>query len=55
MSSMEVIQRAVPPALLVELLMALVTAGTPNPSVGEECQKANLDTTVGEDARILDL
>jgi hypothetical protein len=35
--------------------MVLVTPSTPNPTVGEEFQKANLDTTVGEDARSLDL
>jgi hypothetical protein len=29
--------------------------GTPNPSVGEECQKAELDTVVEEDVISLDL
>jgi hypothetical protein len=41
--SMEVFQRA------------LVPASNPNPSVGEECRKADLDTTMGEGARRLDL
>jgi hypothetical protein len=35
--------------------MVLVTASTPDLSVREECWKADLDTTVGEDARSLDL
>jgi hypothetical protein len=30
-------------------------ASNPDPSVGEECQKADLDTVVGEDARSLGL
>jgi hypothetical protein len=43
------------PILQVELPMALVMASIPGPSVGEECQKADLDTAVGEDARSLNL
>jgi hypothetical protein len=42
------------PALQVELPMASATTSTPDPSVGEEWQKADLDTAVGEDARNLD-
>jgi hypothetical protein len=30
-------------------------ASNPNPSMGEECRKADLDTAVGEDARSMDL
>jgi hypothetical protein len=32
-----------------------VMASAPNPSVGEECRKADLDMTMGEDARSLNL
>jgi hypothetical protein len=32
-----------------------MTANNPDPDVEEECQKADLDTTVGEGARSLDL
>jgi hypothetical protein len=46
---MAVIQRAATPALQVEIPTALVTASTPDSSVGE-CRKANLDTGVGADA-----
>jgi hypothetical protein len=35
--------------------MASVMARNPDLSVGEECQKADQDTAVGEDARSLDL
>jgi hypothetical protein len=31
------------------------TPSTRNPSLGDECQKVDLDTAVGEDARSLDL
>jgi hypothetical protein len=34
--------------------MTLVMARNPDPTVGEECRKTNLDTTVGEGARSLD-
>jgi hypothetical protein len=54
-SSPEVIQRVVTPSLQVELPTASATASTPDPSVGEECWKVDLDTAVGEDARSLDL
>jgi hypothetical protein len=52
-SSTEVIQRVGAPVLQVELLTA--STNNPDPSVGEECRKANLDTVVGEDSRSLDL
>jgi hypothetical protein len=52
---MEVIQRAAAPALQVELPTASAMASTPDPSMGEECQRADLDTAVEEDARSLDL
>jgi hypothetical protein len=48
-SSTEVIQRAATPALQVELLTA--SASNPDPSVGEECRKADLDIAVGEGCR----
>jgi hypothetical protein len=51
--STEVIQRVVVPALQLELPMTV--ASNPDPSVGKECRKADLDTTVGEDVRCLDL
>jgi hypothetical protein len=54
-SSTEAIQRVVAPALHVELPMTSVMASTSDPSMGDECQKADLDTVVGEDARSLDL
>jgi hypothetical protein len=53
-SSTEAIQRAVAPALQVELPTASTMASTPDPSMGEECQKADLDMVVWEDARSLD-
>jgi hypothetical protein len=43
------------PALQVEIPMASVMASTPDPYVGEDCQKADLDMAVGENARSLDL
>jgi hypothetical protein len=55
MFSTEVIQRVVSPALQVELPTASMMASTPDLPVGEECRKADLDTTVGEDVRSLDL
>jgi hypothetical protein len=55
MSSTEAIQRAAVSALQVELPTASVTASTPHPYVGEECRKDDLDMTVGEDARSLNL
>jgi hypothetical protein len=54
MSLMEVIQMAVVPALQVEIPTASVTASTPDPSVGEQCLQADLDTSVGMNARSLD-
>jgi hypothetical protein len=54
-SSTEAIQREATPTLQVELHMVSMTTSTPDPSVGEECRKADLDTTVGEDARSLHL
>jgi hypothetical protein len=57
-SSTAAIQRAAPPALQVEIPMAsalaLVLASTPDPSVGQECLQADLDTVVGADASSLD-
>jgi hypothetical protein len=53
--STEEIQRAVVTALQVELSTTSAMASNPDPSVGQECQKANLDTTVGKDAKSLDL
>jgi hypothetical protein len=52
---MEVIQRAAVPTLQVELPMVSVMASTPDLSVRKECQKADLDMAVGEDARSLNL
>jgi hypothetical protein len=43
------------PILQMELPTASTMASNPDPSVGEECQKADLDTTVGENTRNLDL
>jgi hypothetical protein len=40
---------------MVELPTALAMTSNPDPSVGEECQKSNLNMVVGEDARSLDL
>jgi hypothetical protein len=51
---MEVIQRAAVPTLQVELPMVSVMASTPDMSV-RECQKTDLDTAVGEDARSLNM
>jgi hypothetical protein len=51
---MEVIQRAVLPALHVEIPMATVVASTTNPSVVQDCLQANLDTAVGVDTSSLD-
>jgi hypothetical protein len=55
---MATIQRAAPPALQVEIptasALALVSASTPNPSMGQECLQADLDTVVGADASSLD-
>jgi hypothetical protein len=42
-SSTEVIQRAAATALQVKIPIASAMASTPNPSVGEECQKADLN------------
>jgi hypothetical protein len=53
-SSTEVIQRAVVPTLQVEFPMAVVTVCNLDPSVGEECRNADLDTT-GEGSRSMDL
>jgi hypothetical protein len=47
-SSMKAFQRAVTPTLRVELPMASVMANNPDPAIGEECRKDDLDTTVGE-------
>jgi hypothetical protein len=41
------------PTLQVEQPMVMVS--NPDPGVGEECQKTDLDTIVGESAKILDL
>jgi hypothetical protein len=46
-SSTEAIQRVTMPALQVELPTASATASTPDPSVGEECQKVDLDMAMG--------
>jgi hypothetical protein len=47
----EAFQRAVMPAPQVEFPTASMMASNPNPSVGEEYRKPNLDIVVGEDAR----
>jgi hypothetical protein len=47
--------KAVVPTPQVEIPIASVMANTLNPSMGEECRKADLDTTLGEDARSRDL
>jgi hypothetical protein len=54
-SSTEAIQRESTPVLQVELPTVSTMASSPDLSVGEECRKADLDTTVGEDAKSLDL
>jgi hypothetical protein len=54
-SSTEAIQRAAATALQVKIPIASAMASTPNPSVGEECRKADLNTAVEEDAWSLDL
>jgi hypothetical protein len=46
-SSTEAIGRAAASALQVDLPMVSATASNPDPTVGEECQKTNLDTAVG--------
>jgi hypothetical protein len=46
-SCTEAIQRMVVPALQVELPMTFVMTSNPDPSVGDECHKVDLDTTVG--------
>jgi hypothetical protein len=51
---MEAIQRAAVPVLLVELPMTLVIDNNLDPFV-EECQKADLDTTMRKDTKSLDL
>jgi hypothetical protein len=43
------------PALQVENPTVSATSSTPDPSMGEECWKADLDTDMGEDVRSLDL
>jgi hypothetical protein len=48
-------QRAAAPTLQVELPMASAMASNPDLAVGEECQKADLDTVMWEGARRLDL
>jgi hypothetical protein len=53
-SSTKAIQRSAAPAIQVELPTASVMASTPDLSVGEECQKADLDMVVGEDTISLD-
>jgi hypothetical protein len=52
---MEVIKRAAVHTLQVELPTVSVMTSNPDPSVVEECWKANLHTAMGEDARSLDL
>jgi hypothetical protein len=53
---MEAIQRVAVPTLQVELATALAMTNNLDPYVGGgECQKADLDMSVGEDARSLDL
>jgi hypothetical protein len=54
-SSTETVQRAAALALQVELPTASATASSPDPFVGEECRKADLNMAVVEDARSLDL
>jgi hypothetical protein len=53
--SMEAFQRAVAPALQAELPTMLAMTSNPNPSMGEECRKADLDTTMWEGVRNMDL
>jgi hypothetical protein len=54
-SSTEAIQRAAASALQVEIPTVSASARTSDPSVGEECLQADLDTAVGADASSLDL
>jgi hypothetical protein len=54
-SSTKAIQRAVASSLRVKIPTASMLASTPDPSVGEECLQADLDTTVGADISSLDL
>jgi hypothetical protein len=42
-------------ALQVEIPMAVMTASSPDPSVGEEGLQTDLDTIVGADASSLDM
>jgi hypothetical protein len=43
------------PALQVEIPIALELANTPDPSMGDECLQADLDTAIRADASSLDL
>jgi hypothetical protein len=52
---MEVIRRVTAPTLQVEMSTVSALTSTPDPSVGEECFQADLDTAVGADASSLDL
>jgi hypothetical protein len=54
-SSTEAIPRAAAPALQVELSTASASVSNPDPFMGEECQKDDLNTAVGEDARSRDM
>jgi hypothetical protein len=47
LSSMKAFQRVAAPTLQMEIPMALATASKPDPAMGEECRKTNMDTTVG--------
>jgi hypothetical protein len=51
---MKAMERAAVPTLLVEIPTTSVFTSSPNPSVGEECLPADLDTAVGADASSLD-
>jgi hypothetical protein len=53
-SSTEAIQKVAAPALHVGIPTVSASASTPDPSVGEECLQADLDTAVGTDASSLD-
>jgi hypothetical protein len=53
-SSTEPIQRVAAPTLQVEIPTASASASTRDPSMGEECLQADLDTAVGADASSLD-
>jgi hypothetical protein len=46
-SSTEAFQRTTMPALQVELPTASMTTNNPDPAMGEECWKTDLDTTIG--------